>query len=185
MKEIAFTFIIAIVALSNVQAQKFFTKTGEVSFFSDTAIEDIEAISNSASTVYDAESGRLQWSVLIKSFEFEKALMQEHFNENYMESSKYPKSTFKGKIKDFEKLTLDVDRTYVVEVTGDLTIHGETNAITSEASFNVIDGVIRGASTFTIQLADYNIEIPAVVRDNIAKEIKITINAEYELLDRS
>ena len=185
MKELAFTFIITLIALSNIQAQKFYTKTGEVSFFSKTAIEDIQAVSNSAATVYDSESGKLQWSILIKSFEFQKALMQEHFNENYMESSKFPKAIFKGEVKDFQSLSLDQNGTYLMEVRGNLTIHGETNEIITKATFNVVDGTITGTSTVSVLLSDYKIEVPAVVRDNIAKEIKITINAEYELLDKS
>jgi polyisoprenoid-binding protein YceI len=185
MKELAFTLIITVIALSNIQAQKYYTKTGEVSFFSNTSIENIEAVSNSAATVYDAESGKLQWSILIKSFEFEKALMQEHFNENYMESSKFPKATFKGEVKNNTSLTLDKDGTYAVEVLGNLTIHGETKEVTTEAIFTVADGAIAATSTVTVLLADYKIDVPAVVRDNIAKEIKITINAEYELLDKS
>jgi hypothetical protein len=185
MKKVIIITFIAVFAVINVNAQKYFTKTGQISFFSSTPIENIEAITNSASTVYDSESGKIQWAVLIKSFEFEKALMQEHFNENYMESSKYPKATFKGEIKDFENLNLDKDGTYVVDVVGDLTIHGVTKPIKSKATFKVLDGKITASSDFDVFVADYKIEVPAVVKENIAKEIEISIKTEYELLDRS
>lgn len=185
MKKLILTSIIAVFYIVQIQAQKYFTKTGEISFYSSTSMEDIEAISNSANSVYDPESGKIQWAVLIKSFEFEKALMQDHFNENYMESSKYPKATFKGEIKDKDKLLLHKNGTYEVAFVGELTIHGETNEITSKATFKVKDGSISATSLFTVLVSDYGIEVPAIVRDNIAKEIQITIKADYEVLDKS
>lgn len=185
MKKIATTFIVALGMLVNLQAQKYFTKTGEISFYSSTPIEDISAVSNSASTVFDLNSGKIQWAVLIKSFEFEKALMQEHFNENYMESSKFPKGSFKGSIKDYADLDLSKDGSYEAKVLGSLTIHGKTQEITTSAIFNVDNGQITATSKFNISVADYDIEVPSVVKDNIAKEIEVNINANYEILDKS
>ena len=85
---------------SALLGQKYFTKDGKVSFYSDALMEKIEAHNTKAASVIDAENGQMEFAVLIKAFQFEKALMQEHFNENYMESSTYPKASFKGKIED-------------------------------------------------------------------------------------
>lgn len=170
---------------SNLNAQKYFSKAGEISFYSHTPIEDIEALSNTATTVYDAESGKIQWAVLVKSFEFEKALMQEHFNENYMESSKYPTASFKGQLADDSELHLQKDGKYVVEVSGELTIHGVTQPVTTQATFTVENGAITAQSDLKVLVADYGIDIPSVVKENIAKELEISIKANYEVLDRS
>ena len=170
---------------TSIHAQKYFSKTGEISFYSSTPIEDIEASSHTATTVLDAESGKIQWAVLIKSFEFEKALMQEHFNENYMESSKFPKASFKGQILDFAKLDLEKDGTYVVNVSGQLTIHGEVNPIENQATFIVKDGKLQANSNLKVSVADFGIELPSVVKDNIAKKIIIDVKANYEVLKKS
>lgn len=185
MKKIATTLLMTAIVMFNLQAQKYFTKTGEISFHSSTSIENIEAVSHSALTVYDSATGKIQWAVLIKSFEFEKALMQEHFNENYMESSKYPKANFKGSIKDFESLDLLKDGTYKVSVIGILEIHGVSKEIETKATWKVESGLISTNCDFTVFVADYDIKIPSVVRDNIDREILIKINANYAILEKS
>ena len=174
-------FIVSSIRL-DVCAQKYFSRTGEISFYSHTPIEDIEAETNTATTVYDSESGNIQWAVLIKSFEFEKALMQEHFNENYMESSKFPKATFKGSITDKNSVNLKKDGKYLASITGELTIHGVTNEVITQGTFVVENGIISAQSSLTVKVADYDIEIPSVVKDNIAKEIEITIKTNYDVL---
>ena len=185
MKKIISFMILSLFIIASIHAQKYFTKTGEISFYSKTMIEDIEAVSNTATTVFDSESGKMQWAVLIKSFYFEKALMQEHFNENYMESSAFPKASFKGSIINYEILNLNKDGSYIVEFEGDLTIHGVTNAVRSEATFTVANGIVKATSNLKVKVASYGIDVPAVVRKNIAEEIVITINAEYAKLDKS
>lgn len=175
----------AFIAITNINAQKYFTKTGEISFYSQTPIENIQAVSNTVTTVYDTESGNIQWAVLIKSFTFEKSLMQEHFNENYMESSKFPKASFKGQITNHTNVNLQKDGTYTVDVEGELTIHGVTNLVSTKAIIVVEKGAINATSSLKVFVADYGIEIPSVVKENIAKEIEININAEYEELSKS
>lgn len=179
MKKILFPIVLLMMVIS-VHGQKVYTKTGTVTFFSSTPIEDIEAVTNSATSVIDLESGKMENAILIKSFEFEKALMQEHFNENYMESSTYPKATFKGQMD--KKIDLSKDGTYEVNCKGKMTIHGVTNDITFPATLIVEDGTLKGKSVFTVLVADYGIEVPSVVRENIAKEIEVRINTEYEQL---
>src|SRR5690606_29851446 len=103
---------------------KYLTRSGKVTFFSSTPLEAIEAFNNEAASVMDAKTGDIVFQVPIRSFKFENALMQEHFNENYLESSKYPKAEFKGKITDINKVNFSKDGTYNVTSKGNLTIHG-------------------------------------------------------------
>lgn len=179
-----FSMAVVLMFSSGLIGQKYFSKTGEISFSSETAVENIEAVSNSASTVMDLESGKIQWAVLIKSFEFEKALMQEHFNENYMESSKFPKANFKGEIVDASKLDFSKDGKFELMTKGNLTIHGVTQEISVPAIFTITDGVVTGVSVFNVKPSDYEIDIPSVVRDNIAKTLEIEIKANYAKLDK-
>lgn len=156
-----------------VQAQKYFTRTGEISFFSSTSVEDIEAHNKTVTAVFDSESGAIQFSVTMKAFHFEKALMEEHFNENYVESDEFPKSSFKGKIVDMASINLKKDGVYTSDITGKLTIHGVTQEITTQATFTVKGGEILGESKIQINPEDYKIEIPGVVREKIAKELEV------------
>ena len=161
-------------------AQKYFTKNGNISFFSATSIENIQADNNQVMSVLSAQTGDLQFSVLIKSFHFKKALMEEHFNENYMESDKYPKSTFKGIITDISGVNFAKDGNYKVMVNGDLSMHGVTKNINTSGTISISGGKITGTSIFKIVLADYNISIPKVVENNISKTIEITVNCLYD-----
>lgn len=176
--------IIAVLLSGTLSAQKYFTKTGEISFHSDAPMEKIEAINKKATSVIDSESGAMQWSVLIKAFGFEKALMEEHFNENYMESSKFPKATFKGMITNIGDIDFDSPGEYMADISGTLMIHGVSKEIKTTGLFKVSDAEIEGSCNFEVLLADYDIEIPAVVADNISKTVDITIRANYQKLDQ-
>lgn len=172
---IIFLYAMATVAI----AQKHYTKNGYISFFSTTSLEDIKADNNQVMSVLDIQTGELQFSVLIKSFHFKKALMEEHFNENYMESSKYPKATFKGTVADISKVNFLLDGNYPVSVSGNLTIHGISRQVFTSAKFVIKDGKITGNAVFTIALADYKITVPKLVENNIAKNIEVTVNCLY------
>jgi polyisoprenoid-binding protein YceI len=139
-------------------------------------MEDIEAHNSKAVSVFDLSSGQIEFSVLLKGFEFQKARMQEHFNENYVESDKYPKSVFTGTIKNAADIKPDKDGVYNVKVSGQLTLHGVTKPQEVDASFTVSNGKISGAAEFVVTVADYNIKIPALVKDNIGKTVKIVVN---------
>ena len=175
--------IIALIAvgLTVVNAQgKYFTRNGNIKFYSQAPMENIEANNRQVTSFIDTETGDMAFSVLMKSFEFEKALMQEHFNENYVESDKYPKSTFKGTITNLDEINFKKDGVYNTKVTGDLTLHGVTKNITTNGTIEVKNGNIIAKSKFPITVADYKISIPAVVRDNIAKEVEVTVDMVYE-----
>lgn len=178
MKNFFFLSFALLLAIQS-HAQKVYTKNGNISFFSKTALENISADNNQVTGILNQQTGELQFSVLIKAFHFKKALMEEHFNENYMESDKYPKAIFKGTIADMSKVNFAKDGSYPVIVSGDLTIHGVTNKVSVPGTIVVRSGTAGSESSFTIKPADYKISIPKLVKDNIAETISITVNCNY------
>lgn len=164
-----------------VNAQdRYFTKTGKIEFFSKASLEDIEAKNKTVTAVLDSKTGAMQFSVQMKGFEFEKALMQEHFNENYVESGKYPKAEFKGAIANNADVNYGKEGSYNVTVKGKLTIHGVTKDVEAPGTIKVESDKLEGKSTFTIKLSDYNISIPSVVKDKISNTIKISVETKLE-----
>lgn len=166
-----------------VQGQKYFTREGKITFLSNAPMEEIKAVNERATSVFDFETGDVEWAVLVNAFNFKKALMEEHFNENYMESTKFPKASFKGEIQDLQSIPLNIDGTYETLVSGELEIRGIKKSIKPSIQFTVVDGKIKGTSSFTILVADYDISIPKVVRENIAKEVLISLEADYSPLN--
>jgi polyisoprenoid-binding protein YceI len=118
----------------------------------------------------------------MKSFQFEKALMQEHFNENYVESDKFPNASFAGKVLNIKEVNFGKNGIYNATIEGDLTIKGVTKKVTEKGTFEVKDGKINGKSTFNVLLADYNIKIPNTVANNISKTIQIDVDVNLEQL---
>ena len=173
---------LALTALSlfSLQAQRQLTRTGTITFFSHTPIEDIEATNTQVTSIISPETGEMAFAALMKSFQFEKALMQEHFNEKYVHSDKFPKATFSGKITNLADVNFAEDGTYPVTVAGDLTIHGITKAIETEGTIEVKAGKIQAQAKFPIVVADFDIKIPSLVEDNIAKEVEASILMQYE-----
>ncbi len=172
--------LISLFAFSNsLPSGKYMTKNGKISFFSHTDMEDIKADNNKVSSVLDSKTGKMQIEVLIKSFSFKKALMEEHFNENYMESTKYPKAKFDGKIDDLKAINFAKDGVYKSSVSGNLTIKNKTNQEKTEGTFTVKGGKLNGKAVFKVKLANYNVEVPSVVKDKIAKDIEITVDLDY------
>jgi polyisoprenoid-binding protein YceI len=161
-----------------LNAQKFMTKNGYIGFFSHTPLEDVKADNNQVASILDASTGEIVFQVLMKSFKFEKALMEEHFNENYVESDKFPKSTFKGKIGNLSDVSFTKTGTYKITVNGELFMHGVTQNISAPGEIEITGDGINGHSQFIIKPEDYKVEIPAVVRENIAKEITVTVDVK-------
>ena len=164
------------VAVGNSQ-ERYLTKNGAITFYSKAPIEDITADNNQVLSIVDVASGKMAISILMKSFMFKKALMQEHFNENYVESDKFPKATFKGIILNFDAIKPTVTK---LQVRGILTIHGVSKELTIDASFMKTKDTILVDGDFMIALDDFNIEIPAVVAKNIAKNIKVSFNFNHK-----
>jgi len=167
--------LFALILFSNlaVAQSKFFTRNGTISFFSKTPMENIEAVNNQSSSVFDTEKGEIAVSAQMKGFEFEKALMQEHFNENYVESEKYPTATFKGSIKNYNKSAFKVNEENLVDIEGDLTLHGVTKHISTTAKITWSEGKIAASSEFSVAVADFNIKVPSAVIGNIADSILV------------
>ena len=155
---------------------RYLTKTGLISFFSATPIEDIEARNQQVAAVLDFGTGQLAFSLLIKGFVFKRTLMQEHFNENYLESDKYPKATFTGHFLEFEAGQLATAGAHPAQVEGDLTLHGVTRHIRVPATVELRGGQLLAQATFPVASADYNIEIPLLVRNSIAKIISVHVD---------
>lgn len=172
----SFALIIAILLSVSAFSQKYVTKTGHISFYSKMALEDIEAHNHQVNSAFDASTGDFVFKVLIKSFEFEKALMQEHFNENYMESAKFPNSTFKGKVINIKEINISKNGDYSAKVEGDLMIHGVTKPVSTTGTFSAKDGKVQGKAKFIIKLADYDIQIPKAVVNNISEKIEISVD---------
>ena len=160
--------IILLISSITLHAQIFIGQSGEISFFSEAPMEDIDAVNKKVSAVYDAKTNDLVFQLEIKDFVFPKALMQEHFNENYLESDVFPKSTFTGKV-----IGQDGENAIVV---GDLTIHGKTNKIKVEGIFKQEKVAVHISAEFIVKLEDYDIEIPTIVMYKIAEEIEVKIN---------
>jgi hypothetical protein len=179
MKSLLFWILLLSVSINAFTQKRYFTKTGTISFEAGTSIEDINAVNKSTTSIFDVATGQLEFAVLIKGFEFKRALMQEHFNENYMESDKYPKSTFKGKITNLDQINFQKEGKYPVTVQGVLELHGVKKEVDAKGQFTVAGDAINGTAAFTIALADYNIEIPGVVKDKISKTVNITVNCSY------
>jgi polyisoprenoid-binding protein YceI len=182
MKLIAIAIILALFSTEAMSQDKCFTKNGKVTFFSKTPLEDIEAKNRNAVSVLDKTTGQVEVSLLMKGFEFDKALMQEHFNENYVESDKFPKSVFKGSVNDLKDLDFSKDGKYKTSVSGKLTLHGETKDITAPATFVVNNGNVSVSSEFNVILEDYKISIPSIASDKISKAIKIDLEFNYQPL---
>ncbi|WP_425391243.1 YceI family protein [Ekhidna sp.] len=156
-------------------SQRFKSTDSYIKFFSDAPMEDIEAINESASSLIDLDNKAIVIVIPIKSFSFKKKLMQEHFNENYLESDKFPKATFKGKIRDWD----GQEGTSRATAEGTLEIHGVTQDVTIDGEIVYQNDTIKISTVFPIRLEDYDIKIPKAVFYNIAEEVEVTANFEY------
>lgn len=172
-------FVLFLTAVFHVHAQEqYFTRQGYVSFYSHTPVEDIKADNNQVLSILDFDAGEIAISMLMKSFTFEKALMQEHFNENYVESDKYPKAFFSGKITNLDAIK-NGDVTVAV-IHGDLTIKDATHPTIIESRISLEPNGIVLRGKFMVTVADYNIKIPAIVRRNIAREVEVSFHFTHE-----
>jgi hypothetical protein len=172
-------FIGVLCMLTSVNAQnRYFTKTGKIGFDATTpkSPENIDGVNKNSTCVLDSKTGDIQFSVLMKGFEFDRALMMEHFNENYAESDKFPKTVFKGVIENNSAVNYTKDGTYPARVKGKLTMHGETKDISTEGKISIKSGKIAVVAEFIAILAEYKIEVPQLVADKVAKTAKITVD---------
>tara|TARA_S200000501_G_scaffold306651_1_gene295453 strand:- start:10377 stop:10925 length:549 start_codon:yes stop_codon:yes gene_type:complete len=172
--------LIFVVCVQNIVAQKFYTDKGLTKFDgSKAAFEPIKANNNKTVSIIDSDSGQIAAVILISEFDFRLGLMQEHFNENYLESNIYPKSTFEGQIINFNLKELNGDfKEFDIE--GVLMIKGVNNEIITKAKIRKLDEKIELKSVFSVMLSDYNVKIPKIVFKKIDEEVKINLNFVYE-----
>ncbi len=180
MKRFFFLLMLSFTVVSASAQDIYGTKKGQVTFYSEAPLENIEARNNEAAGFIDTKTGEIAFSVLIKSFKFEKALMEEHFNTSYMESDKYPKSTFMGKIKNPEVVKWNTDGTYRVTAEGTLNIHNVSKPLTTEATIVIKDGNVSSNAKFNVRVADFNIKVPSAVSRNIAETVEVTVDCRYD-----
>lgn len=178
MKKILILFV---VFSQTIQAQKYFTRTGKTEFKASVeAFEPVEAINNSSTAIINTTDGRVAVQLFMTAFKFKVALMQEHFNENYMDSDKYPKAIFKGKLNGFSMENLNQEKEF--DLQGDITIKGITKTIQSKAKVIAKDGKLILKTMFSVKPQDFNIKIPGIVRKKIAENINVIV--DYELAEK-
>lgn len=170
-------FFLLLVAHFSANAQDIYSsKTATISFFSTTPVENIDANSGVVVTAMNTKTNMLFIKVPIQSFQFKKALMQDHFNEDYLESDKYPDATFSGKVNETVDYTKEGSNN--VTLTGKLTIHNVAKDTTVAGTVTVNSGHILMHADFPVKLADYNITVPKLVFEHIAQVIKVTFDAD-------
>jgi len=161
-------------------AQKHITKSGTIEIFSETPVFTIEAINKKVASILNSETGDVVVSTLVRSFKFHEALVEEHFNENYMESHKFSKAIFKGKISNFNIIDFTKDGVYDAVIEGKLTLHGETNYIKEKAVISILDGLISADTKFSVSLEAYKVKVEKAYKDAIKDDILLKIHFEYK-----
>lgn len=179
MKTCLFTLLLISSVLTQTMAQeRLMDKQGTASFFSEAPLEDIEATNAEVLGAIDLEKGTLAVAMPMKGFHFERSLMEEHFNENYVESDKFPKATFKGTIHNLSAYDFSKTGSFEVDVMGEITMHGVTQPLNTKVKFDVSSTMIKAATAFQLKVADFDIEVPKLVMKNIAEivDVKASFN---------
>ena len=176
VRKIFFILCTGLITFSS-HGQKYTTEKSFVSFFSDAAIEDISAENTKAVGAFNAATGEIAFSIPIKEYQFEKSLMQEHFNEKYMETEKYPKSTFQGNISGYDSSAVGVQK---VMSTGTLTIHGQSREVEIPGTIEQQGDNLIMKSKFIVKLEDYKITIPKLLWQNIAEQVEVTVDFTFK-----
>lgn len=165
-------FILAafLFSINDLKAQKLSGDRGEIEFYTETILSDIEAVTEKFDAILDTQTGVFEVALNIESFEFEYDLMQEHFNEDYLESEKFPNATFKGKIlQDISNISEETE----VDASGEMTIHGVTKEIQVKANISKKDGFTIVKCKIPIVLKDYNVDEPSILTKKVAKEVTV------------
>ncbi len=180
MKKILLIFVIALLAFFQGHAQVYYSKNGHIAFYSKTIVENIQADNNQVICVLNVGTGEIGFSLFNKGFRFPKAKMEEDFNEDYMESDTYPRSTFQGKINNYQRIDPSKNADIPVTVTGDLQIHGVTRRISTSGTISIHNGIISATASFFVLLKDYQIKVPTIIANKIAERIEVSIDCTYQ-----
>ena len=170
--------LICLLFSTQLIAQQFYSNKGQISFFSEAPLEDISAVNENVSAIIDSQTGGFAFRVKIVDFTFPNSLMQEHFNESYLESEKYPLSTFTGVIDDFSDLDLSNEQNLVVN--GSLSMHGISKVAQMKANAKMINDELHISSTFDVALEDYDIDIPKIMMYKIAEVIQVVVDMKLQ-----
>lgn len=174
-------FLCIAFSVQSMIAQTYFTRTGLTEFKASVeAFEPVEAKNNSTTVILKTGTGDIAAQLFLNAFQFRVALMQEHFNENYMDSDKYPKAVFRGKIKDFDQNSIDKNKKYTL--TGSLTIRGVKKDVNTTINISSDGEKIHLTSAFSVKPEDFGIKIPSIVSNKIAETINISL--DYELIEK-
>ena len=174
MKKIALLISFAFIGIQAFAQEVYQSKAMNVRFFSSTPMEDIEAKTANATSIITTAKNDILFMMQVKSFTFKSSLMQEHFNETYMESDKFPKTSFKGKVLDYNGKTGSYD------IEGDLTIHGVTNKVKTKITISNSGGKLALAANFVVKLIDYKLDVPAMAKKTLAETANISIKLILE-----
>ena len=179
-KSVAAMVSLVLIPLGILGQGKYLTNNGVISFYSHTIIEDITAVNSEVAAVIDGQSGEIAIILKMTQFQFEKKKMQEHFNENYVESEIFPKATFSGSILNNTDINYNAPGLYNVKVRGEMTIHGQTQSVSAEGTVKVGSVGIVCSTKFKLNPEDYKIKIPRTVRKNISEQMEITVELACE-----
>jgi hypothetical protein len=172
--------LVCLLFSSHIFAQQYLSKEGNVSFFSEAPIENIEAVNKKATGVIDLRTGGFAFQIMIEDFVFPNSLMQEHFNESYMEIEKFPNSTFTGVISDVS--ALDLSKEQSIDVSGNFLLHGINRQMNMTTTISLKDEKLNISSQFDIVLDDFNIDIPKIMMYKIAEVINVNIEMNLQKL---
>ena len=177
MLKMFFLFVLISFALSVKAQTVYITENGEVTFYSYAPVEDIKATSSQVNSIINTVTGEVAFMIPMRSFHFAKALMEEHFNEKYIESEKYPQATFKGTIN--EKVDFSIKGIFPLTATGKMNIHGKEKEIIEKGEIELTEDKIILNTEFNVAIADYNIKTPKLLFNNIADTINVKMKVIY------
>jgi len=181
MKKIIVVTGLTFLTITGLFAQKYMTKNGSIRLLDKTSMFSIDGQNNTVSSIIDSKTGKLVVQAMVRSFKFPEALLEEHFNENYMQSDKFPKAQFDGNIANIASVNFAKDGEYPIEIVGKLTIHGETRDIKEKGKLVIAGGKVIGQSEFNISLANYKVKIEESYKDRIDDKVVLTMKFIYEL----
>ena len=180
MKYIITLTIFGIVAFNQLIAQPLIDRKGKASFYSEAPLEDIEAWNEEVLGAIDLEKGTIAVSMFIKGFHFDNSLMEEHFNENYLESEKYPKATFSGTLRNLDQLDFRSNDPFRAEAEGTVEIHGVKRPLIATVEFANSRGVLEAMTSFDLSVADFDIDVPKLVIKNIAEVVQVKSSFQFK-----
>ena len=175
------SIILCFFIVTNLKAQDYLTRNGSISIYSHTELEDVKGNNNEVVSLLNTASGNFEFKVAIKSFHFEKQAMEDHFNdEYYMQTDKFPKAGFSGKISNPADVNFLKDGVYNVNVSGNLTIKDVTKPITAKGTITVKNGKVTAQSTFSVKRKEFNVIGQSFVQSKLSDDIQLTVNCEYD-----